>query len=64
MDRYLVQFREDAQEHFKTDCGFRDGQLDRARLYVLIVVDEIDHVQEGQVLDTRTQTCVFRYPQD
>ena len=62
MDRYLVQFREETQGHFKTDCAFRDGQFHLATLYVLIVVDGLDYVEEGQVLDTKTQTRVFEYP--
>jgi len=61
MDRYLVQFREETQDYFKTDCGFRDGQFYLATFYVLIVVDGLDYVEEGQVLDAETRTCVHRY---
>lgn len=63
MDRYLVQFREDMQDYFKTDCAFREGQLDAAKRYVRMVVDTLDHVAEGQVLDNETRSCVFRYPE-
>ena len=59
VDRYLVQFRE--HDYFKTDCAFRDGQLDRAKLYVRMIVDALDYVVEGRVLDG--ETCVFSYRQ-
>jgi hypothetical protein len=61
MDRYLVQFREHAYDHFVTDCAFREGQIDRAILYVKTVVDTLDYVAEGQVLDAETKACVYRY---
>ena len=47
MDRYLVQFREDAQDYLKTDCAFRDGQLRLARHYVSLVVASVGVVEEG-----------------
>ena len=61
MDRYLVQFREHTQDHFKTDCAFRDGQFHLARRYVRIVADTLDYVEEGRVLDAETETCLYRY---
>jgi hypothetical protein len=61
MDRYLVQFREHTCEYFVTDCAFREGQIDRAILYVKTVVDTLDYVAEGQVLDAETKACVYRY---
>jgi hypothetical protein len=61
MNRFLVQFREHACDYFVTDCAFREGQIDRAILYVKTVVDTLDYVAEGQVLDAETKTCVYRY---
>ena len=63
MDRYLVQFLEETQEYFKTDCGFREGQLRLAVLYVLAVVDGLADVVEGQVFDTEALSLVLEYPQ-
>jgi hypothetical protein len=62
MNRYLVQFREHACDHFVTDCAFREGQIDRAILYVKTVVDTLEYVAEGQVLDAKHRECVFHYP--
>jgi hypothetical protein len=59
MNRYLVQFREYRCDHFVTDCAFRE--VHRAILYVQTVVDTLDYVAEGQVLDAETKTCVYRY---
>ena len=64
MDRYLVQFREHACDYFVTDCAFREGQIHRAILYVTTVVDTLDYVAEGQVLDAETKTCVYQYAGD
>ena len=61
MNRYLVQFREYGCDYFVTDCAFREGQIDRAILYVTTVVDTLDYVAEGQVLDAETRMCVYRY---
>ena len=63
MERYLVQFREDTQLYFRTDCAFRDGQLRLARHYVSLIVASVAIVEEGQVLDSETQSCMFRYPE-
>jgi hypothetical protein len=60
MDRYLVQFREYKCDYV-TDCAFCEGQIDRAILYVKTVVDTLDYVAEGQVLDVETKACVYRY---
>ena len=54
MDRYLVQFRERDQQCFTTDCGFRDGLLELAWCYVCTVLDTLDQVAEGRVLDVRS----------
>ena len=59
MDRYLVQFREYGCDYFVTDCAFRE--IDRAILYVTTVVDTLDYVAEGKVLDAETKTCVYCY---
>jgi hypothetical protein len=64
MDRYLVQFREHGCDYFFTDCAFREGQIYRAILYVTTVVDVLEYVVEGQVLDAETKTCVYRYAGD
>ena len=61
MDRYLVQFKDRGQDHFSTDCAFRDGQFELARRYVRMVVDTLGHVLEGRVLDVETETCLLRY---
>ena len=61
MDRYLVQFREDAQQYFRTDCGFRDGQFELARRYVRLVMDTLRDIAEGRVLDAETEACLYRY---
>jgi hypothetical protein len=60
MNRYLVQFREYGCDYFVTDCAFRE--VHRAILYVKTVVDTLDYVAEGQVLDAKHRECVFRYP--
>jgi hypothetical protein len=60
MNRYLVQFREDTQQDFRTDCAFRDGQLCLAMQYVCTILDALAHVAEGRILDARTHTCVLR----
>ena len=57
--RYLVRFCH--KGIFTTDCGFRQGQLDRAKGYVRIVVDTIDEVSEGIIFDRATNGVAFRY---
>ena len=64
MNRYLIQFRDYRQDHFTTDCAFREGQLYLALCYLLTIVDGLGYVAEGQVLDVKFQICVFRYPQE
>ena len=64
MNRYLVQFREHTCDDFFTDCAFREGQIYRAILYVTTVVDVLEYVAEGQVLDAETKTCVYHYAGD
>ena len=59
--QYLVQFQELTHDYFKTDCAFRDGQLHLAKCYVRMIVDALNYVAEGRVLDG--ETCVFKYPQ-
>lgn len=62
VDRYLVQFRDHGKDYLKTDCAFRDGQLDLAKTYVRTIVDTLDRVLEGQVLDATNHMCVYKYP--
>jgi len=62
MDRYLAQFRDRTQHEFRTDCGFRAGQLHMAIRYVRVVVDTLADVAEGKILDRETRACVFRHP--
>jgi hypothetical protein len=57
--RYLVQFCH--KGIFTTDCGFRDGQLARAKAYVRIVVNTLDEVSEGIVFDRDTNGVAWRY---
>jgi hypothetical protein len=59
---YLVQFRKADWEYFKTDCAFRQGQLDLAMVYVWSIVDALEDVVQGRVLDAGTHRCVYRYP--
>jgi hypothetical protein len=60
-DRYLVQFRKIGKLHFKTDCAFRDGQLDAARGYVIRVLSTLcASVAAGRVLDADTDTVVYQ----
>jgi hypothetical protein len=60
--RYLVQFREEDQDHFETDFGFRDGHLGLARYHVHLVLDTSEYVVQGRVWDTESGRCVYRYP--
>ena len=60
-DRYLVQFRKIGKLDFKTDCAFRDGQLDAARGYVIRVLSTLcATVAAGRVLDADTDTVVYQ----
>ncbi len=60
-DRYLVQFRDRDQDYLKTDCAFQNGQLHLAKQYVRTIVDTLDGVSEGQVLDVTRCISVYRY---
>ena len=60
-DRYLVQFRKVGKLDFRTDCAFRDGQLDAAQGYVIRVLSTLcATVAAGRVLDADTDTVVYQ----
>jgi hypothetical protein len=51
VDRFLVQFRTVGADDFKTDCAFRDGQLDQAKRYIDAVLDcDAARIEDGRAL--------------
>ena len=59
--RYLVQFCH--KGIFTTDCGFHDGELERASAYVRIVVNTLGEVTEAIIFDKDTNGVAYRYAQ-
>jgi hypothetical protein len=59
MHRYVVQFRNEQQRYFKSDCGF--DEFEAARRYVRLVMDELDWVAHGKVVERDSGECVYEY---
>ena len=53
MHRYLAQFRDQGQQHFKNGCGF-DG-FDEARRYVALVMEALGWIAEGRSVQFETR---------
>ena len=51
-DRYLVQFKDNDKDYFVTDCAYQEGQFDKARAYVDLVLScKAANVDHGVIRD-------------
>ena len=60
-DRYLCQFQDVGKDYFITDCAFQDGQLNKAKAYVKMIILSTHTTRRGQVYDQAAKRVVHSY---